>query len=196
MISVPLLTFTVVFALADHYLNNLSAQEELAEVGIESQETTKSGLHVWFSLQRPTSGRYRRPYLAIWLEDEDGFPVKTGILWLQTNHPGPRWHRELTRWYRNDRIRKLAEKTDLIDGISGPTRGPGNYRAHFNGTDNNGEQLPDGKYTLCLEAAREHGTYKIIRENIQWGDEGIAKTNLEGNIEIPVASYKFIPLQR
>ena len=180
-------------ALVDHDKGDLLAEDSLpARV---EPEANQGGLHVWFSLQRPKGARYRRPYVAIWLEDQDGFPVKTGILWLQTNSPGPRWHRDLARWYRNDRMRKLAENTNLIDGISGPTRGPGNYRTHFDGTDNNGKELPHGEYTLCLEAAREHGTYKIIREKIQWGVEGIAKKDLKGNIEIPMASYYFVPLQ-
>ena len=189
------LFFSSVFATVAIEQDSIHVRAKDGSPVSDEPEVTQGGLHVWFSLQRPSGSRYRRPYVAIWLEDRDGFPVKTGVLWLQTNQPGPRWHRDLTRWYRNDRMRKLAENTNLIDGISGPTRGPGNYRTHFDGTDNTGKQLPHGEYTLCLEAAREHGTYKIIREKIHWGNEGIAKRNLKGNIEIPMASYHFIPLQ-
>ncbi|MEM7233491.1 MAG: DUF2271 domain-containing protein, partial [Planctomycetota bacterium] len=53
-----------------------------------------SGLHVRFTLNKPKRGRYRRPYVAVWLEDSDGFPVKTAVLWIQTTAPGPRWHRD------------------------------------------------------------------------------------------------------
>lgn len=194
LISVLLFTVMTAISPSDRFLNDLLAKDVLT--GDDQSEATKAGLHVWFSLDRPKSGLYRRPYLAVWLEDEDGFPVKTGVLWLQTDQPGPRWHRDLTRWYRNDRMRKLVENIDLIDGVSGATRGPGDYQAHFDGTDNAGNPLPTGSYTLCLEAAREHGTYKIIRKKIQWGAEGIARRNLKGNIEIPRASYQFIPLQQ
>src|SRR6056297_2259913 len=62
------------------------------------------GLHVWFKLERPGGSNYRKPYVAVWLEDTDGFPVKTAVLWWQTEQPGPRWHRDLTRWYRNNRM--------------------------------------------------------------------------------------------
>lgn len=113
----------------------------------------------------------------------------------KTEDPGPRWHRDLTRWYRNDRMRKIVERTDLTDGISGATRGPGNYEAHFDGTDNAGLMLSPGKYTLCLEAARENGTYKIIRKSFQWGDVPIEKTELTGNIEIAKAAFKFQPAE-
>ncbi|MEL6897994.1 MAG: DUF2271 domain-containing protein, partial [Planctomycetota bacterium] len=151
---------------------------------------------MWFKLDRPKGARYRRPYLAVWLEDADGFPVKTATLWMQTENPGPRWHRDLTRCYGNDRMRKTVEKTNLIDGvdgISGATRGPGDYETHFDGTDNSGDPLPAGQYTLCLEATRENGTYKIIRQRIQWGDKQIERTKLKGNIEIPAAEFAFRP---
>lgn len=155
--------------------------------------TDVSGLHVWFQLQRPDGSRYRRPYLAVWLEDADGYPVKTEVLWVQTEQPGPRWHRDLSRWYRNDRMRKTVESTDLVDGISGATRGPGDYEAHFDGTDNSGKPLSPGTYTLCLEAARENGTYQIIRERFRWGREPIEKTQLEGNVEIAQAAFEYRP---
>ncbi|MEM6472510.1 MAG: DUF2271 domain-containing protein [Planctomycetota bacterium] len=160
----------------------------------KANSSEEAGLHVWFKLERPGGTRYRRPYLAVWLEDTDGYPVKTATLWWQTDQPGPRWHRDLTRWYRNDRMRKMVEKTDLVDGISGATRGPGDYETHFDGTDNAGKPLPPGKYTLCLEAARENGTYKIIRQPIEWGDQPIEKTDLKGNIEITKAAFEFRPV--
>ncbi|PQO45361.1 DUF2271 domain-containing protein [Blastopirellula marina] len=160
----------------------------------EDAAKEKSGLYVDFSLVRPKGGRgYRRPYVAVWLEDTDGFPVKTAVLWMQTEQPGPRWHRDLTRWYRGDRMRKVVEETELIGTISTVTRGPGEYDAYFDGTDNAGQPLKPGKYTLCLEVAREHGTYQLIREKIEWGEQPIAEKELKGNVEMEDISYRFVP---
>jgi len=103
-------------------------------------------LVVNFELNKPEGGRYRRPFVAIWLEDADEFPVKTAILWMQTKQPGPRWHRDLLRWYRNDGIRKLADGTDLIGTISSATRNAGEYNAIFDGKDDAGKTLPHGKF--------------------------------------------------
>ena len=147
-----------------------------------------------FTLNRPNGSRYRRPYVAIWLEDSDGFPVKTALLWLQVEQPGPRWHRDLTRWYRNDRMRKVVEKTNMIGTISGATRGPGEYQARFDGTDNEGNKLENGKYTLCLEVAREHGTYQIIREPIALDGNPIAKKSLKSNIELSSVNIEYVPI--
>jgi hypothetical protein len=171
----------------------VQAEQPKADSEEKANEQVSEGLFVEFSLSRPEGGRYRRPYVAVWLEDQDGFPVKTAALWLQTEQPGPRWHRDLTRWYRNDRMRKLAENADLIDSVSGPTRGPGDYSAYFDGTDNSGKSLPEGKYTLCIEAAREHGTYQLIKENLELSDKVIGKKQLKGNVEVRSACYWFTP---
>lgn len=166
----------------------------------DSEDTSESkkavaGLIVDFTLDRPEGARYRRPYVAVWLEDKDGFPVKTAILWMQTEQPGPRWHRDLTRWYRTNRMRKTAEKTDLIGTISGATRGAGEYQAIFEGTDNAGKPLPDGVYTLCLEVAREHGTYQLIREQVELNGKPIAPKELKGNVEMHKVAYRYIPAE-
>ncbi len=174
---------------------NWPAAGEIAKAQFVAADdaAASTGLHVKFTLNRPQGGRYRRPFVAVWLEDKDGFPVKTAVLWLQKDQPGPRWHRDLSRWYRNDRTRKVVEKSDLIDTISGATRGPGQYEARFDGTDNAGKPLPDGDYVLCLEAAREHGTYQIIRQPLKLGGEAIALQKLKGNVEMSEASYEYAP---
>ncbi len=163
-------------------------------VANEAEEEARTGLTVKFTLNRAQNGGpYRRPYVAIWLEDADGYPVKTALLWMLTDQPGPKWHRDLTRWYRNDRTRKELEKTDLIGTISGATRGPGAYEAHFDGTDNAGKPLPNGKYFLCLESAREHGKYQIIRTEIELQGEAIAQQELKESTEMSKVSYEYVP---
>lgn len=171
------------------------ATDHAADVQLVSALSTDAaaGLHVRFTLNRVENQRYRRPYVAVWLEDKEGFPVKTGLLWLQRESPGPQWHRDLTRWFRNDRLRKISEKIDLIETVGGATRGPGQYEVHFDGTDNVGKPLPAGSYTLYLEVTREHGTYQLIRQPIQWGDQAIAETELKSNEEVSQASFRYQP---
>lgn len=158
-----------------------------------AEEAPKSPLElvVNFELNRPAGGDYRRPYFAIWLEDADQFPVKTAVLWMRTSQPGPRWHRDLLRWYRNDRVRKLADQTELIGTVSSATRGPGKYKAVFNGTDDAGKLLPPGEYTLFIEAAREHGTYQLIRHKVTLGGDPFDPVSLKGNVEVKSASVEY-----
>lgn len=153
----------------------------------------KPGLWVHFTLNRPEDGIYRRPYVAIWLEDADGFPVKTALLWIKTDGSGPTWHRELSRWYRSDLTRKLKENTELIGTISSATRGPGEYQARFDGTDNTGKPLPHGRYRLYLEVAREYGSYRLIRAPVEITGRAIGRTELKSNVEIGSAWYEYVP---
>lgn len=158
-----------------------------------ADDKNKPGLFVKFTLGAAGGGRYHRPYVAVWLEDKDGFPVKTSVLWLQTTGPGPRWHRDLTKWFSNDQMRRLVDEKELIGTISGATRGAGEYETRFDGTDNDGKPLKPGKYALCLEAAREHGTHQFVRESVEWGEKPIAKKDLKGGTEFSAVSYRFVP---
>lgn len=166
-----------------------AAAEKAADA--KSAPVTSLELVVKFELNRPEGKQYRRPYVAIWLEDADEFPVKTAVLWMQTKQPGPRWHRDLLRWFRNDGVRKLADQTDLIGTISSATRNAGEYKAVFDGKDDAGKPLPAGKYTLFIEVAREHGTYQLIRHKVNLGNEPIAETKLKANVEIKAASVEY-----
>jgi FAD:protein FMN transferase len=144
-----------------------------------------------FEINKPTdSGRYRRPYVAVWVEDKDGFPVKTLSLFLMAENPGPRWHRDLRRWYSSDQVRLLVDPTKLIGTISKPTRNPGSYKVSWDGKDDHGKLLPDGTYTLYLEAAREHGTYQLMKHTVQLGGPNVDE-KLKGNVEIKSASIQY-----
>ena len=127
--------------------------------------------------------RYRRPYVAAWVEDKDGFPVKTLLLWVQAEAPGPRWIPDLKRWTKADRLRKLAEGTDLVATISEPTRMPGSHGVVWDGRDQGGVFVEPGEYTICVEAAREHGSYQFERAKVTFGTEPFQET-LGANEEI------------
>lgn len=148
-------------------------------------------LVVQFELAKSEGYDYHRPYVAVWLEDEEGKPVRTGLLFLETKQPGPQWHRELIRWYRNDQARRKTDETDLIGTISGATRGPGEYKVVFDGLDDRGKVLKPGKYVLLLEVSREHGEYQLIRAPLALGVEPIGVTKLKGGVEISAASYEY-----
>ena len=134
------------------------------------------------------SGRYRRPYVAVWVNDKEGVAVKTLTLWIQKK--GSRWHPDLRRWYREDQVRKLVDDTDLIETISRATRPPGKYEVIWDGKDDDGKPLPSGVYTLSIESAREHGTYQLIRKEVNLAG-GPFTEELKGNPEIKSASIEY-----
>ena len=136
------------------------------------------------------SRRYRRPYVAVWIEDKGGLPTRTLELWLQKRKPGPRWYPDLKRWYREDQVRQKTDKSDLIDTVSRATRPPGKYTVTWDGKDDRGQPVGPGIYTVCIEAAREHGTYQLIRKEVTITDKTFVE-NLKGNAEIKSASIEY-----
>jgi thiamine biosynthesis lipoprotein ApbE len=138
-------------------------------------------------LARLDDPRYRRPYVAVWVEDGDHFPVRTLALWFQK----PRWLPELKSWYRADQVRNLAEGTDLSTTVSSATRSPGKYTLRWDGKDNAGKPVKPGKYTVMIEASREHGTYGLIKQEINWDGKTPAQFTPGGNKEIASASFDY-----
>jgi thiamine biosynthesis lipoprotein ApbE len=150
-------------------------------------------LVVNFELNRPeeSGGRYRRPYVAVWVEDKHGFPVRTLALWVSFGGAGPfEWLPDLRRWYKSDLDRKKIEQQEILFTVSRPTRPPGKYKVIWDGKDNQGKQLPGGEYELFIEAAREHGTYQSIRKQVILADKPFTQ-ELKGNVEIKSASVEY-----
>ena len=168
-------------------LGNLLAMA-MTNIALPQKSTGKAALlplEVQFEINQPDeSRRYRRPYVAVWIEDSEGFSVRTLALWLQAG--GSRWHPDLRRWYRDDQARKLVDDTNLISTISKPTKAPGKYTVTWDGLDDGGQPVKAGTYTILIEAAREHGTYQLIRQELTLGDKPIEK-KLAGNVEINAA---------
>jgi thiamine biosynthesis lipoprotein ApbE len=143
-------------------------------------------LSVMFDLAQISGGRVRRPYVAVWIEDKDRFPVRTIALWGRK----PRWIPELRAWQHDDAVRKAAEHHDLAGSISSATRSPGKYTLRWDGKDNAGKLVPAGTYTVNIEAAREHGTYQILRHEMEFKGEP-KHVELKGGTEISAASLDY-----
>jgi thiamine biosynthesis lipoprotein ApbE len=115
------------------------------------------------TVELPRNGG-RRPFLAVWVEDKDRFPVRTVALWFDKQ----RWLNELRAWYRADRLRSLSEGTSILSSVTSATRSPGKYTFKWDGKDNAGKLVKAGKYTVFVEAAREHGGYTLLRQQVDF----------------------------
>lgn len=100
----------------------------------------------------PTGGRggYKRPYVAIWVDDEKGARVRTIALWGNKERYLP----DLHDWSYGEK-----DRMDWAASIARATRPSGRHRVVWDGRDDSGNPLPRGTYTIFLEANREHGTY-------------------------------------
>ena len=130
-----------------------------------------------------TSGRVLNPYVAVWIEDSGGELVNTVALWFLQSQKGLRWLDDLRRWYSVD-------GTDqTIDQISSATRTPGDYTVVWDLTDDQGLPVVSGEYYICIEAAREHGPYSLIREPVTLSpDLGSVELTDDGELQNAVIS--------
>ena len=109
-------------------------------------------------------GAAKRPFIALWIEDADKYPVRTIALWYHED----RWLTESKAWYRADRLRSMSESTSIVRSIGAATRAPGKYTLKWDGKDNDGNLVKAGTYTVYLESVREHGTYQLIRQEMRF----------------------------
>jgi thiamine biosynthesis lipoprotein len=143
-------------------------------------------LTVHLEIARIDGFRTRRPYVAVWIEDQDKFPVKTIALWMEK----AKYLNEMRAWYKDDRLRAMAEGSDITKSVSGATRPPGKYTVKWDGKDNAGKPVKAGKYAVFVEATREHGGYQLMHEELEF--TGIPKqVELKGGEELTSASLDY-----
>ena len=87
-------------------------------------------------------------------------------------------------------MRSMAEGTDLTRSVSSATRQAGKYNLKWDGKDNQGKFVKPGKYTIFIEAAREHGTYQLLRSEMDFRSAA-KQFSLPGNTEIASASLDY-----
>ncbi len=142
-------------------------------------------LTVNFEIAQP-KGQAKRPFVAAWVEDADRFQVKTLALWYHEDRYLP----EMKSWYRSDRVRAMAEGHEIVRTVSSATRGPGKYSLKWDGKDNDGKTVKAGKYTVYLEVAREHGTYQLMKQEMDFS--GTPKmVEFPANTEVAASSFDY-----
>ncbi len=128
----------------------------------------------------------RRPYVAVWVEDKDRFPIRTLAVWFEK----ARWLNELRAWYRDDRLRAMSEGTDILNSVTSATRSPGKYSFKWDGKDNSGKLVKAGRYTVLVEAAREHGGYSLDRHEMNFTGEP-AQAQMPPDVELGAVSLDY-----
>ncbi len=140
------------------------------------------GLNVEYEVPRVSAGTYHNPYVAMWITDENRTLIRT-LLVLGTE---TRWREEnyiyWRRFGRND--------AKLVDSVSRPTRAPGQYSIIWNGLDDAGKKVPQGKYILSIEASREKGGHTVQSLELTLGADGaVVESKPDGEIGRVRASY-------
>lgn len=142
------------------------------------------GFRVTVAVELPKidAKRYRKPYTAVWVEDDKGKAVRTLAVWGNS----PKYLKDLNDWW------KIGKgNTDLIKAVTRATRGPGKYDLVWDGKDDKGTALGQGTYTVRVEVHREFGEHLRQSGKIECKDKA-ATEKLAKNAETAetVIEYK------
>ena len=97
---------------------------------------------------------------------------------------------ELRAWSREESMRSVSEDTHIMNSVSSATRPPGKYTFRWDGKDDFGKPVKAGKYTVMIEAAREHGTYQLMHQEIDFNGSP-KQFQLPGDVEIASATLDY-----
>jgi FAD:protein FMN transferase len=134
---------------------------------------------VTLEVARIDNPRYRRPYVAVWVEDAAKAPVRMISLWSEK----PRYLNELRSWYHDYPVAMMGGG-QISPSISSATRSPGKYTLRWDGKDDKGNPVKAGKYTILIEAVREHGGYDLMHQEINFDGKTAAQFTLPAGNEI------------
>jgi hypothetical protein len=130
--------------------------------------------------------RVENPYIAVWIEDSSGALLRTISVWFSDRKS--KYLDELKRWYTVD---DGGRADGAIDTVSGGSRTPGSYTVSWDGTDGTGAAVTAGDYFVCIEAAREHGPYELVRQSVAIGSSAFTK-QLTPSGELTVAAVQLV----
>jgi hypothetical protein len=147
--------------------------------------TTAQAADFTVKVQIPTLNvaEYHRPYVAVWIENQDQSIAKHLAVWYQTDRKkedGTQWLKDLRQWWR----RGGREQTMPIDGVTGATRPVGEHTLQFKSGDRQIAGLANGKYNLVVEAVREVGGRELLRVPFEWPGSQPQHGSAQGKSEL------------
>ena len=144
------------FAMVAH-VGDLVGQVGGAMVGqAPKAKAWPAGYQVNLSITLPKitdTKKYRKPYVAVWIENESNEPIRTITVWGNSN----RYWKDLPKWW-------AFAKSDnaLVRAVTKATRPPGAYSVVWDGKNDKGIAVGQGTFNVFVEVHREHG--KLVRQ--------------------------------
>lgn len=135
---------------------------------------------------------YHRPYVAVWVENNQGGHQTNLALWFDhnaANNEGRKWLKDLRQWWR-----RSGRTLDFpVDGLTGATRPAGSHQIRFHDSHEALAQLPAGTYQLVIEAAREVGGRELVKLPFDWPIVQESRASAQGNGELGLIELSLKP---
>ena len=149
-------------------------------------------LAIKVEIPRLSVAEYHRPYVAVWIERLDQSVAANLAVWYDVklkNNEGTKWLKDMRQWWR----KSGRELTMPADGLSSPTRAPGEHQLSFAADKGPLASLPPGQYRLAVEAAREVGGREMLRIPFQWPPKAAETATAKGEHELGQLSLSVRP---
>lgn len=118
------------------------------------------------SIDLETVQTRHKPYVIVWVTDSAGRHVKTLGAWGNET----KYLKEMREWW------KFAQKDRALQSMTHATQRAGKYPLTWDGTDQKGDPVPTGKYSICVEVAAEKGPHSAKWTTINCGPAEAAAT--------------------
>ena len=156
----------------------------LALAGVGWADEPTADVELTIEIPRMNVSEYHRPYVAVWIQDEDRQAVANLTVWYQMTESqegaGTKWLPDLRQWWRRSgRSLKMP-----VDGVSAATRPAGDHKLSFSFTDPRFAKLSPGKYGLVVEASREVGGRELLTLPFTWPSEKLQVQEAKGEEEL------------
>lgn len=143
-------------------------------------------------IPRLAVAEYHRPYVAVWLETDQGRHLADLAVWYdqgQRNHEGASWLKDLRMWWR----RSGRQLSFPADGFTGATRAPGSHPVPLEDARRIFAELEPGQYQVMVEAAREVGGRELIAVPFEWPVEEQLEVTRQGEHELGEVRLRLAP---
>ncbi len=171
----------------------MRAKLTISALTLFSGVASAQSLDVGVELPRLSVAEYHKPYLAVWISRADHSVAANLAVWYQQEAgpegEGETWLKDLRQWWR--RSGRSLEMP--IDGVSMPTRAPGQYTLSFASDDARLKDLEAGDYILNVEASREVGGREVISIPFTWTADATADFEETGTSELGKVSLTVRP---
>lgn len=129
------------------------------------------------------SRKGKRPYMAAWVVDKNGRPIKTLAVWGNKS----KYYKKLSSWYRlGSSFREQARS------VTRASRSAGVYTFAWDGTDRAGKPVPTGAYSVYIELVRDKGSHVVMTASIDCAGASDSAT-MRANAESDGASITYGP---
>lgn len=153
-------------------------------------------LRIEFEIPRLAVAEYHRPYVAVWIEGNEGGGSPPAFIPLavlydakKKNHEGEQWLKDLRQWWRRG-----GRELDMpVDAITGATPAVGRQRLRIAGSDGRLAKLAGGDYRIVVEAVREVGGRETLSLPFTWPPRATTRSEASGQRELGLVTLELTP---